>query len=232
MREGSKAGTFVEIKNSDVGAGTKVPHLSYIGDADDRRGHEPRRSDDHRQLRRLPQAPHDDRRPRQDRRRHDAGRLRSTARRRRLHRRRLGDHLRRPGRRARRRARPAVEPPGLRPAPRRAGRRRAIRPPGGVVSETEYASDGRTLTAEMEVVETHTGRTVMRRDYDKRLMLVTGRANPTLAGRRSPTSSGSSSPRPTAGRSPTARSTAASRSRCAAPTSSSSSRRAATTPRG
>jgi bifunctional UDP-N-acetylglucosamine pyrophosphorylase/glucosamine-1-phosphate N-acetyltransferase len=34
MRAGSKAGTFVEIKNSDVGPGTKVPHLSYIGDAD------------------------------------------------------------------------------------------------------------------------------------------------------------------------------------------------------
>jgi bifunctional UDP-N-acetylglucosamine pyrophosphorylase/glucosamine-1-phosphate N-acetyltransferase len=34
LRKGSKAGTFVEIKNSDVGAGTKVPHLSYIGDAD------------------------------------------------------------------------------------------------------------------------------------------------------------------------------------------------------
>src|SRR5205807_1197146 len=34
LREGSKAGTFVEIKNSDVGAGTKIPHLSYIGDAD------------------------------------------------------------------------------------------------------------------------------------------------------------------------------------------------------
>jgi bifunctional UDP-N-acetylglucosamine pyrophosphorylase/glucosamine-1-phosphate N-acetyltransferase len=34
MREGSKAGTFVELKNSDVGAGSKVPHLSYIGDAD------------------------------------------------------------------------------------------------------------------------------------------------------------------------------------------------------
>ena len=33
-REGAKAGTFVEIKNSDVGAGAKVPHLSYIGDAD------------------------------------------------------------------------------------------------------------------------------------------------------------------------------------------------------
>src|SRR5882757_1490889 len=34
LRPGSKAGTFVEIKNSDVGAGTKIPHLSYIGDAD------------------------------------------------------------------------------------------------------------------------------------------------------------------------------------------------------
>jgi bifunctional UDP-N-acetylglucosamine pyrophosphorylase/glucosamine-1-phosphate N-acetyltransferase len=34
LREGAKAGTFVEIKNSDVGEGTKVPHLSYIGDAD------------------------------------------------------------------------------------------------------------------------------------------------------------------------------------------------------
>jgi bifunctional UDP-N-acetylglucosamine pyrophosphorylase/glucosamine-1-phosphate N-acetyltransferase len=30
----AKAGTFVEIKNSEIGAGTKVPHLSYIGDAD------------------------------------------------------------------------------------------------------------------------------------------------------------------------------------------------------
>ena len=34
LREGSKAGTFVEIKNSDIGEGTKVPHLSYVGDAD------------------------------------------------------------------------------------------------------------------------------------------------------------------------------------------------------
>ena len=32
--EGAKVGTFVEIKNSNVGAGAKVPHLSYIGDAD------------------------------------------------------------------------------------------------------------------------------------------------------------------------------------------------------
>src|SRR5262249_32867193 len=30
----AKAGTFVEIKNSRIGMQTKVPHLSYIGDAD------------------------------------------------------------------------------------------------------------------------------------------------------------------------------------------------------
>ena len=31
--EGAKAGTHVEIKKSTVGKGSKVPHLSYIGDA-------------------------------------------------------------------------------------------------------------------------------------------------------------------------------------------------------
>jgi bifunctional UDP-N-acetylglucosamine pyrophosphorylase / glucosamine-1-phosphate N-acetyltransferase len=34
LERGSKAGTFVEIKNSRIGEGTKVPHLSYVGDAD------------------------------------------------------------------------------------------------------------------------------------------------------------------------------------------------------
>ncbi len=34
LGEGSKVGTFVEVKNSELGAGVKVPHLSYIGDAD------------------------------------------------------------------------------------------------------------------------------------------------------------------------------------------------------
>lgn len=33
MDSGAKAGRFVEIKNSSVGRGAKVPHLSYIGDA-------------------------------------------------------------------------------------------------------------------------------------------------------------------------------------------------------
>jgi bifunctional UDP-N-acetylglucosamine pyrophosphorylase/glucosamine-1-phosphate N-acetyltransferase len=34
VRAGAKVGTFVEVKNSDIGPGAKVPHLSYIGDAD------------------------------------------------------------------------------------------------------------------------------------------------------------------------------------------------------
>ena len=34
LRENAKAGTFVEIKNSTIGAGSKVPHLSYVGDTD------------------------------------------------------------------------------------------------------------------------------------------------------------------------------------------------------
>ncbi|HSK46878.1 MAG TPA: bifunctional UDP-N-acetylglucosamine diphosphorylase/glucosamine-1-phosphate N-acetyltransferase GlmU [Coriobacteriia bacterium] len=33
LEENAKAGTCVEIKNSVVGSGSKVPHLSYIGDA-------------------------------------------------------------------------------------------------------------------------------------------------------------------------------------------------------
>jgi bifunctional UDP-N-acetylglucosamine pyrophosphorylase / glucosamine-1-phosphate N-acetyltransferase len=34
LAEGAKAGTFVEIKNSRIGPGAKVPHLAYVGDAE------------------------------------------------------------------------------------------------------------------------------------------------------------------------------------------------------
>ena len=30
----TKIGAFVEVKNSEIGAGAKVPHLSYVGDAE------------------------------------------------------------------------------------------------------------------------------------------------------------------------------------------------------
>lgn len=38
LRAGVKIGDFVEIKKSDVGPHTKIPHLSYVGDADLGRG--------------------------------------------------------------------------------------------------------------------------------------------------------------------------------------------------
>jgi len=34
LRTGAKVGTFVEVKNSDIGPHAKVPHLSYVGDAE------------------------------------------------------------------------------------------------------------------------------------------------------------------------------------------------------
>jgi bifunctional UDP-N-acetylglucosamine pyrophosphorylase/glucosamine-1-phosphate N-acetyltransferase len=34
LGEASKVGTFVEVKQSTIGPGSKVPHLSYVGDAD------------------------------------------------------------------------------------------------------------------------------------------------------------------------------------------------------
>lgn len=34
MEDGSRAGTYVEMKNARLGARSRIPHLSYIGDAD------------------------------------------------------------------------------------------------------------------------------------------------------------------------------------------------------
>jgi bifunctional UDP-N-acetylglucosamine pyrophosphorylase / glucosamine-1-phosphate N-acetyltransferase len=34
LADGSMAGAFVDLKNATVGEGSKVPHLSYVGDAD------------------------------------------------------------------------------------------------------------------------------------------------------------------------------------------------------
>ncbi len=34
LGRGAKAGSFVEVKNSTLGEGAKVPHLAYVGDAD------------------------------------------------------------------------------------------------------------------------------------------------------------------------------------------------------
>ncbi|WP_179809603.1 bifunctional UDP-N-acetylglucosamine diphosphorylase/glucosamine-1-phosphate N-acetyltransferase GlmU [Nocardiopsis sinuspersici] len=34
LAERTKAGAFVEVKNSNIGTGSKIPHLTYVGDAD------------------------------------------------------------------------------------------------------------------------------------------------------------------------------------------------------
>ena len=66
-------GNFVEVKATRLGAGAKANHLSYLGDSDGRRGTQYRRRHDHLQLRRLQQAPHDNRRGRLYRLEHRAG---------------------------------------------------------------------------------------------------------------------------------------------------------------
>ena len=74
LHEGAKAGTFVEIKNSTIGAGSKVPHLSYIGDADVGEGTNLGAGTITANYDGREQAPHDDRRPRAHERRHHARR--------------------------------------------------------------------------------------------------------------------------------------------------------------
>ena len=64
LESSAKAGTFVELKNTVVGEGAKVPHLSYMGDADIGERLERRRRLDHRQPlapSREGQEPHADR---------------------------------------------------------------------------------------------------------------------------------------------------------------------------
>ena len=68
LERDAKAGSFVEIKNSRIGEGAKVPHLAYVGDAEVGPWQQPRRRHDHRQLRRIPQEP-DHHRPRRAHRR-------------------------------------------------------------------------------------------------------------------------------------------------------------------
>ena len=66
--ENAKIGTFVETKNSNIGAGAKVPHLSYLGDADVGEEANVAAGQHHRELRRLHEEPHEDRKTREDRR--------------------------------------------------------------------------------------------------------------------------------------------------------------------
>ena len=213
-------------RTPQIGDGAKVPHLSYVGDADDRRGHQHRRRHDLRQLRRGAQAPHDGRQAREDR---------------------VEQHVRRAGRRSATARSPAAArwcaatcPPGALavssgPAAqhrglgaRKAGRARAGRGggrttprAGGATIEDDGVPEtsGRT-SATARDREEQSSVSGMKRTTEKNLMVFTGRAHPELAEevaehpRHRP---GADRRRTT---SPTARSTSATRSRCAAATRS------------
>ncbi len=59
---GVHLGNFVEIKNSQIGAGSKVNHLTYVGDTTVGSGVNIGAGTDHRQLRRGPEMAHTNRR--------------------------------------------------------------------------------------------------------------------------------------------------------------------------
>ena len=107
-----RPGTFVEVKNSTVGEGSKVPHLSTWATPTIGRGRQHRGGHRDRELRRLRQAPHRDRRRCADRLGYDAGGAGPSGEGRRDGGG-IGDHEGRAGGRARRRAGRAADREGL-----------------------------------------------------------------------------------------------------------------------
>ena len=167
----AKAGTFVEIKNSEIGAGTKVPHLSYIGDADIGEGTNIGAGNITANYDGKQQAPDDDRLGRQDQ-RQTAVRRAGHRRRRRLHRRGQRDHRGRARQGARR---------------SRARARRTSRATRTAKSVSDDAVHARSYTPQqVSALDPRTGiahlGSSLALEYDKRLMLFSGRANPELAG--------------------------------------------------
>jgi NDP-sugar pyrophosphorylase family protein len=129
-----KVGNFVETKKATFGEGAKASHLSYIGDAEDRRRREHRRRHDHVQLRRQEQAQDDHRRRRLHRLRL-ATRRAGAHRQRRVCRRRLDDHERRASRFARAQQNAATRRRRLGKSEEGVGERRRLGGwPGGVLA--------------------------------------------------------------------------------------------------
>ena len=79
IRDGAKIGTFVEVKNSDIGAGAKVPAPVLHRRRRHRRGRNIGAGTITANYHRKAQEPHDDREGREDGRRHDRSSLLSTS---------------------------------------------------------------------------------------------------------------------------------------------------------
>ena len=107
-----KLGTFVETKNATIGAGTKVPHLTYVGDADIGEHSNIGASSVFVNYDGETKQPHHDRLARAHRLGHHVRRA-GDRRRRRLHRRGHGGARRRAARRAGRVGGPAAQHRGL-----------------------------------------------------------------------------------------------------------------------
>ena len=211
--QGAKVGTFVEVKNSDIGARHEGAAPLLHRRRRRRRGLQPRRR------RRSPPT--------------------TTAKSKSKHRTTIGDRVQVQCRHFVRRAgdgrRRRLHCGGIGDHRRRAAQARsASRASGSATSRgTPTAAEQGTVMSDLSatLAPTVTAATSLPIDYDKRLMLFSGPGEPGAGGRRSPTSSASTSARSRSRPSPTARSTAATRSRSAALTSSSCSRPAATRPR-
>ena len=166
-REGRRRARSSRSRTPTSARARRCPHLSYIGDADVGPGTNLGAATITANYDGRRQAPHDDRRERAHVGRHDARRA-GHGRRRGLHGGELGDHRRRAARarwaspaRARRTSRAT-----------RTARRPTGRPDRGVHSPFLMSVQVRPAMA-----------TSLPIDYDKRLMLFSGRANPELAGR-------------------------------------------------
>ena len=152
LRDGAKVGTFVEVKNAEVGAGTKVPHLSYVGDATIGEQTNIGAATVFVNYDGVAQAPHGDRQPRPDRGRQHVRRP-GHGRRRRVHGGRQRDHHRRTAGRARRGPGPAAQHRGLGRAPPgrqqggRGRRERDRRAGGGPQRSTAVTPSGTAPTA-------------------------------------------------------------------------------------
>ena len=195
LAAGRHVGTFVEIKNSDIGEGAKVPHLAYIGDAEIGDGANIGAGTITANYDGRREAPHEGREGRPDLVQHRPGRA-GRGGRRGVHRRRRGGEPRRAaGRDGEGRARAKSTKAGL-------DRREDDRRLAGTTTGGRWSTDG-------------AGR-------PRRTSCSSRGGATSSSARRSPSTSGSRSARSCSRRSPTASSTAATARASAAPTSSSS----------
>ena len=182
---GAHIGTHVELKNSTVGEGAKVPHLTYVGDADIGEHSNIGAATIFANYDGMAKHRHDDRLARVHRQRHGPGGP-ADHRGRGVHRGRLGDHRGRAPWRARHRPRQAAQLGGMggtAAAGHGIGRGRRARPPGRP-ARSRRAGSTRRGRGEPRGRRDRRGASQvseMMPSDAKKMLLVSGRAFPELA---------------------------------------------------